>query len=82
MDAKIARNTSKRKAGKNDCRNGAFIQKTLAFPALCIALVGIANVNHGAEHLNAEEKESASGEVGTFPSSLFNLSFPEGEFGR
>ena len=60
MNAKIVRNTSKRKAGKNGCRNGGFIQKTLALSVLCIALASTANVGRGDERLSAEEKESAS----------------------
>ena len=62
MAANISRNTgSRRKAGKKGCRNGAFIQKTLALPALCIALAGIANVIHGAkQYSRAEGKEAAS----------------------
>lgn len=61
MAANTSRNRGKWKAGKNGCLNGAFIQKPLALPALCIALAGIANVNRGTEqHLSTEEKEAAS----------------------
>lgn len=60
VNANIARNTGKRKASKNGCRNGGFIQKMLGLSVLCITLVSIANIIQGAEHSSAEEKEVES----------------------
>ena len=62
MDAKIARNRGRRKAGKKGCRNGAFIQKPLALPALCLALASGIDLGQCAEREEAVSSANSAEE--------------------
>ncbi len=62
MNANIARNTGKRKAGKNGCRNEGFIQKALALFALCLALASGIDLSRCAEREEAVSSANSAEE--------------------